>query len=188
MRKVIITILSVIAVATAISPNGISVGAKDVFSSDGLKANNLGIPVEVEIVDAPATAPVEEIIDAPAFMPAKVQEQITSNSPMDFVSTTAVTTTVAPATTTSTEKLETAPETAPEVLTETTSTSTSVTTTTTTTSVVTTTDVPATTTSTETLIVETSKTEDEVTVTVSVTGKESWIENTLKKIISFFIT
>ena len=138
MRKVIIAILSVIAIATIVLPEGeygpvtiTSYAAEGQFNSNGLQANNLGIPIN-EFVDAPATAPIPfgQLVDAPMTAPS-------AETPM--TTTTKETTTTA--------ELVSAPETAPEVLdtapatapTTTTSTTTSTTTTVTTTITTTTT-------------------------------------------------
>lgn len=138
MRKVIIAILSVIAIATIVLPEGeygpvtiTSYAAEGQFNSNGLQTNNLGIPID-EFVDAPATAPVPfgQLVDAPMTAP-----------PVG----TSTTTTTKETTTTTTAELVPAPETAPEVLgtapatAPTTSTSTSTTTTVTTTTTTTTT-------------------------------------------------
>lgn len=138
MRKVIIAILSVIAIATIVLPEGeygpvtiTSYAAEGQFNSNGLQANNLGIPID-EFVDAPATAPVPfgQLVDAPMTAPP---------------AETSTTTTTKETTTTTTAELVPAPETAPEVLdtapatAPTTSTSTSTTTATTTTTTTTTT-------------------------------------------------
>lgn len=142
MRKVIIAILSVIAIATIVLPEGeygpvtiTSYAAEGQFNSNGLQANNLGIPIN-EFVDAPATAPVPfgELVDAPMTAPS-VETSTTT--------TTKETTTTAkfvPAPETAPEVLDTAPSTAPTA-----STSTSTTTTSTTTTTVTTTTTTATT-------------------------------------------
>lgn len=144
MRKVIIAILSVIAIATIVLPEGeygpvtiTSYAAEGQFNSNGLQANNLGIPID-EFVDAPATAPVPfgQLVDAPMTAPSAETSTTTTTKE-----------------TTTTVKLAPAPETAPEVLdtapvTTSTSTSTTTTTTTTTTTVTTTTTTATTSTST----------------------------------------
>ena len=147
MRKVIIAILSVIAIATIVLPEGeygpvtiTSYAAEGQFNSNGLQANNLGIPIN-EFVDAPATAPVPfgELVDAPMTAPS-VETSTTTTTKETTTTTTAE---LAPAPETAPEVLDTAPATAP-----TTSTSTSTSTTTTTTTVTTTTTTATTSTST----------------------------------------
>lgn len=151
MRKVIIAILSVIAIATIVLPEGeygpvtiTSYAAEGQFNSNGLQANNLGIPIN-EFVDAPATAPVPfgQLVDAPMTTPSAETSTTT---------TTKETTTTAkfvPAPETAPEVLDTAPATAP-----TTSTSTTTTSTTTTTVVTTTTTTATTSTSTSTVLAD----------------------------------
>lgn len=141
MRKVIIAILSLIAIATIVLPEGeygqvtiTSYAAEGQFNSNGLQANNLGIPID-EFVDAPATAPVPfgELVDAPMTAPPAETTMITKET---TTTTTKVATSIvelAPAPETEPEVLDTAPATAP-----TTSTSTSTTTVTTTTTTATT--------------------------------------------------
>ena len=133
MRKVIIAILSVIAIATIVLPEGeygpvtiTSYAAEGQFNSNGLQANNLGIPID-EFVDAPATAPVPfgEFVDAPMSAPPAETTMTTKETTTTKVATTIVE--LAPAPEIAPEILGTAPATAP-----TTSTSTTVTTTTTT--------------------------------------------------------
>ncbi len=148
MRKVIIVILSVIAIATIVLPEGeygpvtiTSYAAEGQFNSNGLQANNLGIPIN-EFVDAPATAPIPfgQLVDAPMTAPVSVPSDKFVDAPMTAPSAeTSMTTTTKETTTTA--ELVSAPETAPEVLdtapatapTTTTSTTTSTTTTVTTT-------------------------------------------------------
>lgn len=148
MRKVIIAILSVIAIATIVLPEGeygpvtiTSYAAEGQFNSNGLQANNLGIPIN-EFVDAPATAPIPfgQLVDAPMTAPVSVPSDKFVDAPMTAPSAeTSMTTTTKETTTTA--ELVSAPETAPEVLdtapatapTTTTSTTTSTTTTVTTT-------------------------------------------------------
>lgn len=152
MRKVIIAILSVIAIATIVLPEGeygpvtiTSYAAEGQFNSNGLQANNLGIPID-EFVDAPATAPIPfgQLVDAPMTAPVSVPSDKFVDAPMTAPPAGTTTTTKE---TTTTAKLVSAPETAPEVLdtapatapTTSTSTSTSTTTTATTTTTTTTT-------------------------------------------------
>ena len=151
MRKVIIAILSVIAIATIVLPEGeygpvtiTSYAAEGQFNSNGLQANNLGIPIN-EFVDAPATAPVPfgELVDAPMTAPSA--EISTTTTTKETTTTTAE---LVPAPETAPEVLDTAPTTAP-------TTSTSTTTTTTTTTVTTTTTTTTTaTTSTSTVLAD----------------------------------
>lgn len=154
MRKVIIAILSAIAIATIVLSEGeygpvtiISYAAEGQFNSNGLQANNLGIPID-EFVDAPATAPVPfgQLVDAPMTAPVSVPSDKFVDAPMTAPSAeTSMTTTTKETTTTA--ELVSAPETAPEVLdtapatapTTTTSTTTSTTTIATTTTTTTTT-------------------------------------------------
>lgn len=135
MRKVIIAILSVIAIATIVLPEGeygpvtiTSYAAEGQFNSNGLQANNLGIPID-EFVDAPATAPVPfgQLVDAPMTAPS-VETSTTTTA-----KETTTTVGLVPAPETAPEVLDTAPATAPTTSTSTTTTTTTVTTTTTTT-------------------------------------------------------
>lgn len=138
MRKVIIAILSAIAIATIVLPEGeygpvtiTSYAAEGQFNSNGLQANNLGIPID-EFVDAPATAPIpfSQLVDAP--MTAPPVETSTTMTTKETTTTTTVE--LVPAPETAPEVLDTAPATAPTTSTSTTtSTTTTVTTTTTTT-------------------------------------------------------
>lgn len=130
MRKVIIAILSVIAIATIVLPEGeygpvtiTSYAAEGQFNSNGLQANNLGIPIN-EFVDAPATAPVPfgELVDAPMTAPsAETSTTITTKE-------TTTTAKLVPAQETAPEVLDTAPATAPTTSTTTTTTTTTATT------------------------------------------------------------
>lgn len=138
MRKVIIAILSVIAIATIVLPEGeygpvtiTSYAAEGQFNSNGLQANNLGIPID-EFVDAPATAPVPfgQLVDAPMTAPSV--ETSTTTAAKETTTTTTTTVGLVPAPETAPEVLDTAPATAPTTSTST-STTTTVTNTTTTT-------------------------------------------------------
>lgn len=137
MRKVIIAILSVIAIATIVLPEGeygpvtiTSYAAEGQFNSNGLQANNLGIPID-EFVDAPATAPVPfgQLVDAPMTAPPAE----TSTTTTTKETTTTTTAELVPAPETAPEVLDTAPATAPTTSTSTSTTTTATTTTTTTT-------------------------------------------------------
>lgn len=136
MRKVIIAILSVIAIATIVLPEGeygpvtiTSYAAEGQFNSNGLQANNLGIPID-EFVDAPATAPVPfgEFVDAPMTAPPAETTMTTTTKE------TTTTAELVSAPETAPEVLDTVPATAPTTSTTTSTSTTTVTTTTTTTS------------------------------------------------------
>lgn len=136
MRKVIIAILSVITIATIVLPEGeygpvtiTSYAAEGQFNSNGLQANNLGIPID-EFVDAPATAPVPfgQLVDAPMTAPS-VETSTTTTTKETTTTTTAE---LAPAPETAPEVLDTAPATAPTTSTSTLTITTTATTTTTT--------------------------------------------------------
>lgn len=174
MRKVIIAILSVIAIATIVLPEGeygpitiTSYAAEGQFNSNGLQANNLDIPID-KFVDAPATAPVPfgQLVDAPMTAPVSVSSDKFVDAPMTAPPA-GTTTTTKETTTTTTAKLVPAPETAPEVLDTAPATAPTTSTSTTTTTTVTTTTIATTATTSASIVLADMKCADGAEVRVS---------------------